>query len=525
MVRWTGLLLLSFLVFLGLCRCADDETSIGPSPEAPFRFWRVLADSSGDWPTIQQAIDHARCGDTVAVAGGSYRERLVVDKPLKLLGGWDALFTAADPATRETVLDGEYLGTVLTLRNLRDSTSVVDGFVIIHGADGKCAGGLPSAGSLPLDTPPGSGIYCENACPIISRNVIRENRALFGAGILCRRGAARIRSNTITDNEARESGGGILCLEFAGSLERNEVYGNVAGQEGGGIYLSLSEGPIRGGSVYDNEAGRGGGGILCRVSNCEFDSIAIWGNRAVNFGGGLFIEGLSSPVFLDCEILENQTDGEGGGAYCREDCQPVFTLCKFGGNAALGSGGGLHTAAEVMLVQTRFVENEAERGGGLMCAAGGLVAARRCLFESNTARTGGAVAVDRNSHAGFYRNTFVENSASVAGGAFYLIAGQITLEANIVVLSLGGGGIYCWTAAEVELLRNDVWNNTGGDYGGVCVEPGVPDPNGNFSADPLFCDGGAGNYCLQVLSPAVSASGDTLGAFSCGCKGSVEGQR
>jgi predicted outer membrane repeat protein len=507
---------LFLLVLLCLCHCGDSNPAIpGPVPAAV--LWRVLPDSAGDWPTIQQAIDHAEPGDTVAVAEGVFRERLLVDKPLYLLGGWDPDFTAADPETRATTLDGESLGTVVTLRNLPDTAAVFDGFVVIHGGNGKRSDVSGGRVLRPRDTPPGSGIYCDNASPIISRNTIRDNAAVFGAGILCHRGAAVLRHNDITGNVAGEDGGGILCLEFEGTLEGNRVSENVATETGGGVYLSLSNATLRGDQVFDNEAGSNGGGMVCLYSGVEVDSVIVRGNRAAGSGGGLLIEGGSALSFRACEILENEADGRGGGAFCRDEAAPTFSSCVFRTNSAGSLGGAVYSAGEVTLVLTRVEENEAEDGGGVVCGAEGWVAARRCFFDGNAARTGGAVRLERNSRSSFFRNTLVNNQASVAAAGFYLVGGESILEANLIVDSPQGEAIYCWTAASVEILRNDVWNNAGGNYGGTCLEPPDPDPNGNFSADPLFCDPGAGNYNLQASSPAVTTEGDTLGAFPVGC--------
>jgi len=174
------LTLLAAALLVGWTGCGDDETGTGPSIPGSAHFWSVRADSSGDYPTIQEALYHALPGDTVAVAQGTYFERPIIDKPVIFLGGWDNNFAAPDPDLRRTILDGRSLGTVLTILNVPDTSTVVRGFVIKGGGYAKVFDGGRSAS----DAPPGSGILCDHASPLISHNTIEENAAPYGAGIL-----------------------------------------------------------------------------------------------------------------------------------------------------------------------------------------------------------------------------------------------------------------------------------------------------------------------------------------------------
>ena len=44
----------------------------------------VEEDRSGDYPTIQSAIDNASVGDTILVGAGKFNEALIVDKSLHI---------------------------------------------------------------------------------------------------------------------------------------------------------------------------------------------------------------------------------------------------------------------------------------------------------------------------------------------------------------------------------------------------------------------------------------------------------
>jgi len=63
----------------------------------------------GDHPTISAAIAAANPGDTVRVAGGTYREQVVIDKAIKLHGA----------GREKTIIDGENRTDLTSLGQVR----------------------------------------------------------------------------------------------------------------------------------------------------------------------------------------------------------------------------------------------------------------------------------------------------------------------------------------------------------------------------------------------------------------------
>jgi parallel beta-helix repeat protein len=61
-------------------------TTLSVQPKVGPRTWIVDDDSPADFHTVQEAINAASSGDTVFVRSGTYRENLVVNKPLSLIG-------------------------------------------------------------------------------------------------------------------------------------------------------------------------------------------------------------------------------------------------------------------------------------------------------------------------------------------------------------------------------------------------------------------------------------------------------
>lgn len=72
-----------------------------------------------DYPTIQEAINHASSGDTIYVKAGTYYENVVVNKSLALVG-----------EDRRSVIDGNRSGNVVSVRALNVT---INGFTIRNG--------------------------------------------------------------------------------------------------------------------------------------------------------------------------------------------------------------------------------------------------------------------------------------------------------------------------------------------------------------------------------------------------------
>ncbi len=107
----------------------------------------------GEYPTIQQAINVCGTGDTVLVAPGTYFERI------HYLG--KSIVVRSEAGAEETVLDGEYLGTVVTFGEGTDTTTVFKGFTVTRG------------GTEDIWGP--AGVRLEGASGSIVGNVFRDN--------------------------------------------------------------------------------------------------------------------------------------------------------------------------------------------------------------------------------------------------------------------------------------------------------------------------------------------------------------
>jgi predicted outer membrane repeat protein len=127
--------------------------------------------------------------------------------------------------------------------------------------------------------------------------------------------------------------------------------------------------------------------------------------------------------------------------------------------------------------------------------------------------------------------TFSHNSCEHLGGA--IACGEtsfIELQGTIVAFSGQGEGVFCGDCG-IAVTCCDIFGNAGGDWiGCIADQYGV---NGNFSADPLFCDpgdetipmlySGASPYTLHADSPCLPGNHPDgydcglIGAYGIGC--------
>ena len=230
-------------------------------------------DGSGDYTTIQAAIDDANDLDTIVVAEGTYVENIS-------FGGKNIVVRAIDPNDPEvvaaTIIDGNDVDTVVRFDGTETSTCKLLGFTITNGygpADGD-GGGITGQGSA-----------------TISRCIIRDNVAQrHGGGI---RGENNfyglIDRCIITGNSTvNQNGGGIVGCH--GTISNCLIYNNTATLLGGAMVNC--NGAIVNCTIVDNIASDGTGGIYAcdgTTTNC-----IIWGNLGITYDQ---LENSSIPTY------------------------------------------------------------------------------------------------------------------------------------------------------------------------------------------------------------------------------------
>jgi predicted outer membrane repeat protein len=222
--------------------------------------------------------------------------------------------------------------------------------------------------------------------------------------------------------------------------------------------------------------------------------ITIAGGRAQEGGGILFSLG-ASPTVSQCIFRECTADRFGGAIYCQGGCAPLIEACI-------------------------FLENEAMvLGGAFFADVAAAPAFHQCTFAGNQASSGGALFT-RDAAVEIEGSTLQGNLAGAAGSGIYCDGNStLTVERTLISGGLGGEAIYCDDASSADLANSDLYGNQGGDWtGALAGQLGV---NGNFSADPEFCEVdplGRMNWSLQSDSPcAPDQAGVLVGAWTVGC--------
>ncbi len=149
-------------------------------------------------------------------------------------------------------------------------------------------------------------------------------------------------------------------------------------------------------------------------------------------------------------------------------------------------------------------------GGAISCTISSHLSVEYCVFSGNQSERGGAVyiaAADYSENAGIENCTFFGNQAQYGAGIAVEGPLNISLRKSIIAFNEGGGAVF-GLPYDAIVTGCDSYGNVGGDElegsGG-----------GNFSADPLFCEAGLGDFRLHEDSPCLPENNDgvLVGAY------------
>ncbi|MEW5802295.1 MAG: choice-of-anchor Q domain-containing protein [bacterium] len=424
----------------------------------------VAADGSGDFASIQQAIDFALHGDVIIVYPATYKENLVIR------GKNISLVSQNGPAS--TIIDGSQAGPVIVLVNVSKSSSL-KGFTIRNGSSIRYAG----------------GIYCQNASPEIEDCIMSRNSSVdSGGGIGCDQKSSPAISNCTMSENSAQAGGGVYCDRSSPTIVACLITKNIA---------TAHEGP------------RGGGGIYSYNSAPKITACTISNNQA-SCGGGILCFGPTccQPKIVDCTIGQNQASSKGGGIYCQ--CDNLSIANSTIDENSADAGGGIYCTWPLNGFATRWTvtnciisRNSANSGAGIY-ALGYYGSESDFVIESPFISP-----VITNC-------TIVKNSASLTGGGIIsdMMAPAITNcilwenSPNQIVDQHSGstfpGGIrrgYRGRGNTIQVPGSSLkitYSNIQSGYRGL----------GNINLPPVFMNPALGDYHLQYESPCIDAGTD-----------------
>jgi parallel beta-helix repeat protein len=210
----------------------------------------VGAKQPGCFSTITAAIAAANPGDTVQVASGMYREQVVINKPLSLIGA-DMANTIIDAGGSNTTSGGNGVGIYLNgMDNLSPAKKLIGGTglteVVVQG--------------FTVINAQFEGILVTNASniTIVENHVTGSNRGLqvptnpggcpfippweTSEGFDCGEGIhlAAIRHSTVANNIVDHNAGGILLTDETGPNHDNLITGNQITENGYDCGITLA---------------------------------------------------------------------------------------------------------------------------------------------------------------------------------------------------------------------------------------------------------------------------------------------
>jgi len=481
---------------------------------------------------LQAALASAQAGDEIWVAegaytpaapGGSQTATFLIDKNLKLYGGFagtECYLSERDVALHPTVLSGDLNGNDVVddfVTNRGDNVlhvmqitvavtlaSTLNGFTIRGGhADGTTLNDQRGGGMLWLGK------------LLVSDCVFEQNYAKLGGG------AASLDytsipgggfSNCRFEYNSANQGGAVAinnAVFFLGNCRflNNSTHSGPFAQNGGGVYLShlSNTGQFFNCLFVNNEAHAGGGLFVNTSSSLSFPatlsvSDCAFETNTATIGAGLFIATTGYNAQYDisnCRFQEN-TAQDGGGFVLEidaaDDTGAFIDHCIFNQNqATTGDCGGFILIGtgknmDVTLNACDFSKNtalESEAGAaGFLGSTGatGTVRVDSCLFEENAAYASGALEMI-NLHGGgaqvnfeVTNSVFKNNEAELEGGAIGFFSGEVsksnfmvdncTLDSNFCAGN--GGGVVCTTGSadfHVTFRRTRFGGNTCNGFG------------------------------------------------------------
>lgn len=164
----------------------------------------VDANGTGDYPTIQAAINAANTGDIVELQLGTYTGE----------GNRDIFFNGLAITVRSTdPNDSDVVGaTVIDSQSSPVPGQTYRGFYFDSGEDSNTVlEGLTITGGFSVNV--SGGISFFNSSPTIRNCIIRGNVGYSGGGIVCFGGSPMVTNCVIKDNESLAFGGGIACFD------------------------------------------------------------------------------------------------------------------------------------------------------------------------------------------------------------------------------------------------------------------------------------------------------------------------
>jgi len=271
---------------------------------------RVAPDGSGDYPTIQTAVDAVSPGTTILLENGCYCGMGNRDVDLR---GKHVVIRSVSLDPDSCIIDCE--GT---------ETEPHRGFVMVSGEDERTiiAALTVRGGHAPGSPSRGGAILCQGASPRIRDCVFEANRAQEGGAVCCLGGAPLLENCILRDNEAQVAGGALCCRTLAVVAMRNCTLDRNGLESGGGGAVAVDFASLHAShcTLHANLAG-----LLVRGSgvDCTHGGEAFLDRCIISFsihGCAVYCDAISHAFCQCCDVFGN-TGGDWTGGIAGQEGQ------------------------------------------------------------------------------------------------------------------------------------------------------------------------------------------------------------
>ncbi|MCP4544403.1 MAG: PKD domain-containing protein [Chloroflexi bacterium] len=363
------------------------------------------ANDAAPCATVQQAVDVSVPGDEIRVATGVYtgvhaRPRnditstgvvtqvVYVSQTVTIRGGYNADFSAWNPAAYTSTLDAQGQGRVLYI--VGDISTTIEGLHITGGDAAGMEGFIDPLWEITYDA--GGGVYVVTATVTISNNQVFSNTGSMSGGLHLHKSAnsvlnentfthnygggagglylfhsdnAILNGNTITLNNGSGVGGLMLNENDNATLTGNIVSGNQADSVAGLALYNSHNATIGENIISDNVAWNNGGMMLSHCDNAAVVGNTLTGNDAGADGRGGGLHVYYSTATLTGNIVFSNTAGYGGGLRL-DQSDVALTNNILTDNRAYFAGSGLHIfGSSSKLLHTTIARNNGGDGSGI----------------------------------------------------------------------------------------------------------------------------------------------------------------
>jgi parallel beta-helix repeat protein len=374
------------------------KSALGPSdkPEPP----TIVVDAMhrGHHSTLTAALEAAKPGDRVLVRPGTYREGVVIDKPVEIIGDGEVDDIVIEATGRNTILFKASMGRIanLTLRQAGGGS-----WFCVNIAQGR------------LDM---------EGCNISSKSL---------SCVAVHSGAdPRVRRNHIHDgNES----GVFVYDEGQGTFEDNEIFGNTLG----GVSVKTSGNPtVRRNRIRD---GKGSGVTVYENGQGTFEDNEIFGNTLA----GMAVRTGGNPTVRRNRIH----DGKQGGVMIYENGLGIFEDNEICGNGFAGVE--IREGGDPTLRGNRIYDSK--QGGVMVYETGQGVLEDNDIFANAYA----GIEIKEGGNPTVRRNRIHDGKQ---GGVIVHSDGKGILEDNDI-LANDRAGIATWDGGDPTVRSNRISKN------------------------------------------------------------------